>query len=200
MYLKLKRLCDVCSATILLLLLAPVMLAVSILVFIEVGYPIIFKQQRVGKDNKIFTIYKFRTMNNKVDSKGELLPDMQRLTKSGAVIRRFSLDELPQLINILKGDMSFIGPRPLLVEYLPLYSAKQIRRHEVAPGISGLAQVRGRNCTTWKKRFEYDVYYVENIGLILDTMIFFLTIKEVIQPSGVNTDKNNTMSKFTGEA
>lgn len=157
-----------------------------------------FFQERPGKDEKIFKVIKFKTMTDEKDADGNLLPDAERLTKVGKFVRSTSIDELPQLINVLKGDMSFIGPRPLLVKYLPLYSEKQHRRHEVRPGMSGWAQVNGRNNISWTKKFEYDVYYVEHISFVLDIKIFVLTIKKVFMREGINEQGNATMEAFNG--
>jgi lipopolysaccharide/colanic/teichoic acid biosynthesis glycosyltransferase len=155
-------------------------------------------QARPGKDEKIFQLLKFKTMNDKKDGEGQLLPDADRLTKIGKFIRKTSIDELPQLYNVIRGDMSLIGPRPLLVEYLPLYDEFQQRRHKVKPGITGWAQVNGRNALSWKKRFEYDVYYVDHISLLLDLRIFFLTILNIITGKGISGGGSVTMSKFIG--
>jgi undecaprenyl phosphate N,N'-diacetylbacillosamine 1-phosphate transferase len=163
------------------------------------GRPIIFTQERPGYKGKIFKIYKFRTMTNEKDKNGELLPDEKRLKGIGKVIRSLSLDELPQLFNVLKGDMSFIGPRPLLVEYLPLYNEEQKKRHDVLPGITGLAQVNGRNAISWKKKFEYDVEYVNNLSFLMDMKIIFLTIQKVIKRDGISQEGNATMEKFNGK-
>lgn len=164
-----------------------------------VGYKsIFFFQQRPGKDSKLFKIVKFKTMTDERDSEGNLLPDEERLTKIGRFIRSTSIDELPQLINVLKGDMSLIGPRPLLPQYLPLYSEKQARRHEVRPGITGWAQVNGRNAISWQKKFEYDVWYVDHVSLGLDIKILFLTMKKVFVREGIASQTSSTMELFTG--
>ena len=160
MYTYFKRFLDFSIATIILIILSPLLLIASVLIRINMGKPILFRQMRPGKNEKIFTVYKFRTMRDTHDKNGKLLPDAERLTQLGKFIRTTSIDELPQMFNVLKGDMSLIGPRPLLVEYLPLYNARQRRRHEVRPGISGLAQVNGRNAISWEEKFEYDVQYV----------------------------------------
>src|SRR5699024_386460 len=162
------------------------------------GGPVLFKQRRPGLNNVIFSILKFRTMIDKRDNNGELLPDKERLTKVGIIIRKLSLDELPQLFNVLKGDMSFVGPRPLLVEYLPLYNERQAKRHNVKPGITGWAQVNGRNAITWKEKFELDVWYVENQSFLLDLKILFMTVLKVFKSEGINEDGQATMTKFTG--
>jgi lipopolysaccharide/colanic/teichoic acid biosynthesis glycosyltransferase len=169
-----------------------------ILYFSNVGKPFFFKY-RPGKDEIIFNIIKFKTMNDKKDENGNLLPDVQRITSIGRFIRKTSLDEIPQLINVLKGDMSVIGPRPLLIMYLPLYSEEQATRHNIRPGITGWAQVNGRNAITWKQKFTYDVYYVNNLSFLLDLKILFMTLKKVILKDGVNSSDEFTMQKFTGE-
>jgi undecaprenyl phosphate N,N'-diacetylbacillosamine 1-phosphate transferase len=160
------------------------------------GKPVIFKQKRPGLNEKIFEIYKFRTMTNQKDKNGNLLPDEERLKGVGKIIRSLSLDELPQLFNVLKGDMSFIGPRPLLIEYLPLYNEKQKKRHTVLPGITGLAQVNGRNAISWEKKFEYDVEYVKSLSFLLDLKIIFLTIKKVLLKEGITKKGHVSTEKF----
>jgi undecaprenyl phosphate N,N'-diacetylbacillosamine 1-phosphate transferase len=181
-----------------LVVISPVFLLVMVLLaFANNGNPFFF-QIRPGKNGKLFRIIKFRTMNDARDNKGKLLPDAQRLTKIGKIVRKTSLDEIPQLINVLKGDMSLIGPRPLLVEYLPLYNDFQKRRHEVKPGITGWAQVNGRNTISWQKKFEYDVWYVDNMSFKLDLKIFLMTIKKVFLRDGINNSNNETMNKFIG--
>ena len=162
------------------------------------GSPVIFKQKRPGKNEKEFTLYKFRTMNDKRDDKGELLPDDERLTKFGLFLRSTSLDELPELINIIKGDMSFVGPRPLLTEYLDLYNERQKHRHDVRPGLTGLAQVNGRNLLEWEKRFGYDIEYVNNVSFKEDVKIVFKTISLVLNRKGISSSNSKTMEKFTG--
>ena len=174
------------------------MIICAILIRINLGSPIFFKQKRIGKDNKEFEMIKFRTMKDAVDKEGNQLPDELRLTKVGQILRSLSIDELPELINILKGDMSLIGPRPLLVKYLPLYNERQIRRHEVLPGLTGWAQVNGRNNITWSEKFELDVYYVENWSLKLDLKIFFLTFYKVFKREGISQDGQATMEYFNG--
>ncbi|NPA55455.1 MAG: sugar transferase [Epsilonproteobacteria bacterium] len=191
-----KPLLDKIAALMLLAVLAPLMALIALAIYISMGKPILFRQQRVGYKEKIFTIYKFRTMNDKTDDNGELLPDNERLEGIGAFIRKYSLDELPQLYNILKGDMSFIGPRPLLVEYLPHYTQEQRKRHDVLPGISGLAQVKGRNLLSWHKRFRYDTFYVRKLSFCLDMYIILLTFIKLIKKEGVFTKDNQTMPKF----
>lgn len=184
-----KRPMDILLSLIALIVLLPVLLIVAILVKIKLGSPIIFKQKRVGLNEKIFTLYKFRTMTDDRDENGELLPDSIRLTKLGKMLRYTSLDELPQLFNILKGDMSLIGPRPLLVEYLPFYNEHQKRRHNVRPGLSGLAQIGGRNTITWEDRFDLDVKYTHNITFLGDLKIMFITLKKVFNKEGIGFDE-----------
>lgn len=199
MYKIFKPLLDKILALILIILFAPVMLVVAVLIYLWDGRPVIFTQERPGYKGKIFKIYKFRTMTNEKDKNGNLLPDEKRLKGIGKIIRSLSLDELPQLFNVLKGDMSFVGPRPLLKEYLPLYNERQKKRHEVKPGITGLAQVMGRNSISWKEKFEYDVYYVENLSFWLDLKIIFLTIIKVLKREGINQEGKATMEKFNGK-
>ncbi len=187
-------------ALIVLLLASPVLLVITVALWIaNDGQPFFF-QRRPGKGNKVFSIIKFKTMNDRKDAGGQLLPDADRLTLMGRFVRKTSLDELPQLINVLKGDMSLIGPRPLLEEYLPLYNNRQIRRHEVRPGITGWAQVNGRNALDWQKRFELDVWYVDHLSLWLDVRIVFKTIMKVLKSEGVNSATSATMEKFTGNS
>ncbi|MBQ6860565.1 MAG: sugar transferase [Clostridia bacterium] len=193
-----KRFLDIFFSLILLILLFPILLILMVIVRIKLGTPIFFKQERPGKDGKIFTLYKFRTMTDKKDENGELLPDSERLTSFGKLLRSTSLDELPELINILKGDMSFIGPRPLLVEYLELYNEEQKHRHDVRPGLTGLAQVEGRNLLSWEERFKLDVKYVNEISFINDIKIIFKTIGVVFKREGVSSATSSTMEKFTG--
>lgn len=193
-----KSFIDKILALILLIFFSPIMLIVAILVYIWDGRPILFVQKRPGYKGKIFKIYKFRTMTNEKDENGNLLPDEMRLNGVGKIVRSLSLDELPQLFNVLKGDMSFVGPRPLLVEYLPLYNERQRKRHDVKPGITGLAQVMGRNSLSWKEKFEYDVYYVENLSFWLDLKIIFLTIWKVIKREGISQKGMATAEKFNG--
>lgn len=193
-----KRFLDICLSGIALIVLFPVFLLLSILIKIKLGSPVIFRQERPGKNGKIFKIYKFRTMTNEKDREGNLLSDEKRLTKFGKLLRTTSLDELPEIWNILKGDMSIIGPRPLLVRYLPLYNDFQMRRHEVRPGLSGLAQVAGRNSLSWEEKFEYDVEYVDNITFKGDLKIFFKTIKKVFKREGISQQGNATMEFFKG--
>ncbi|MDR1912678.1 MAG: sugar transferase [Helicobacteraceae bacterium] len=195
----LKPFGDRLFALILLILFSPIMLAIALIVRAKLGSPILFKQIRPGLNAKLFKIYKFRSMSDKRDQNGELLSDEERLGRFGRVLRSASLDELPQLFNVLRGDMSFIGPRPLLCEYLPRYNAFQASRHEVKPGITGLAQVNGRNAQSWEKRFEYDVYYAKNVGFWLDLKIAALTIYKALKREGVNEDGNVTKSPFIGD-
>ena len=186
MYKKyIKRFLDIIISLVALIILSPVMLIVAILVRVKLGSPVIFKQERPGKDEKIFKLYKFRSMSDKKDENGKLLPDSERLTKFGKVLRATSLDELPELINILKGEMSLIGPRPLAVSYLPYYNEKEKHRHDVRPGLTGLAQINGRNALEWEKRFAYDIEYVENITFINDMKILFKTVFKVLKRDDV---------------
>ncbi|MDR0227608.1 MAG: sugar transferase [Flavobacteriaceae bacterium] len=194
----LKRIFDFLAAIVGLTLLSPIFIVVVIgLYFANQGKPFFF-QSRPGKGGHIFKIVKFKTMNDKRDSEGNLLSDAERLTSIGAFVRKTSLDEIPQLINVLKGDMSLIGPRPLLPQYLELYNAEQKRRHEVKPGITGWAQVNGRNAISWKRKFELDVYYVDHISLVLDIKIFFLTIKKVFVREGISQEGQATAEAFNG--
>jgi len=193
-----KPMFDRTLAFVLIILFLPVMAVVAILIFFWDGRPVTFRQKRPGKDEKIFEIYKFRTMTNECDENGNLLPDEQRLKGIGKFIRSTSLDELPQLFNVLKGDMSFVGPRPLLVEYLPLYNETQRKRHNVLPGITGWAQVNGRNAISWEQKFEYDVWYVENLSFLLDMKILWMTFLKVVKRSGISQDGQATMEKFKG--
>lgn len=194
-----KRIFDFFIALIGLLFLSPLFIIVTIgLFFANQGKPFFF-QARPGKGGHIFKIVKFKTMNDRRDMKGDLLPDEQRLTSIGSFVRKTSLDEIPQLINVLKGDMSLIGPRPLLVQYLPLYNAHQKRRHEVRPGITGWAQVNGRNAISWENKFDYDVWYVENISISLDLKILYLTVIKVIMREGISADGQVTAEAFKGK-
>lgn len=194
----LKRPMDILLSLVTLIVLWPLILIIAVLVKIKLGSPIIFKQERVGLNEKIFTLYKFRTMTDARDEKGELLSDNARLTKFGKMLRYTSLDELPQLFNILKGDMSIIGPRPLLVEYLPFYKEYHKQRHSVRPGLSGLAQVNGRNAITWEDRFDLDVKYTLNITFLEDLKIIFLTLKKVYKKEGIDFDGPISMEYFEG--
>lgn len=193
-----KRPMDFMLSLIAIIVLSPVLLVVAILVRTKLGSPVLFKQKRPGLNEEIFLMYKFRTMTDDRDDKGELLPDSVRLTKFGRLLRSTSLDELPELFNILKGDMSIIGPRPLLVQYLPLYNNHQKRRHEVRPGLSGLAQVSGRNAISWEDKFNLDVEYVDNVSFIEDWKIIFLTIKKVFVREGINSETAATIEPFKG--
>ncbi len=193
-----KRLFDIVLSFILIVLFLPFYVTVSLLIYFKMGKPILFRQLRPGYKEKIFGIYKFRTMTNEKDEKGGMLSDEKRLLGVGKFIRSSSLDELPQLFNVLKGDMSFVGPRPLLVDYLPLYSNIQIRRHDVKPGITGWAQVNGRNTISWEKKFEYDLWYVDNQSFLLDIKILWLTLLKVLKRSDISSDSSATMEKFKG--
>lgn len=193
-----KRISDIIISGIALLCFCPIILVLIAILMIANRYSAFFVQERPGKDGKIFKLVKFKTMTDKTDSDGNLLPDDKRLTKIGAFIRSTSLDELPQLWNVLKGDMSLIGPRPLLIQYLPLYSSEQARRHEVKPGITGWAQINGRNAITWKQKFEYDVWYVDNISFALDLKILWLTFKKVVARENINSATSATMEYFNG--
>lgn len=193
-----KPFSDFLIAFVVLLLASPVLLVLIILLAIFNQGSIFFFQDRPGKHGKVFRVIKFKTMNDRKDANGNLLPDEVRLTKVGKFIRTTSLDELPQLINVVKGDMSLVGPRPLLVKYLPLYNARQARRHEVKPGITGWAQVNGRNAISWEQKFEYDVYYVDNLSFALDLKIIYLTVLKVIKRSDINTQGVATTIPFTG--
>ena len=193
-----KRLLDITISLIALIFLLPLMSLIYLLVIINLGSPAFFLQERVGKDNKIFKMIKFRTMKNSTDKNGNLLSDNERVTKFGGFLRSFSLDELPELINILKGDMSLVGPRALLVQYLGLYNDEQIRRHEVLPGLTGWAQINGRNYITWSEKFKLDVWYVDNWSLWLDIKIFFLTFWKVLKREGINQSESVTMEYFNG--
>ena len=193
-----KRPLDFILSLIAIIVLSPVFIIIAILVRIKLGSPVIFKQDRPGLNEKIFTMYKFRTMTDERDENGELLPDSKRLTKFGRMLRSTSLDELPELFNILKGDMSFVGPRPLLVEYLPLYNEQQRRRHEVRPGLTGYAQVNGRNAISWEEKFKYDLEYVEKISFLLDLKIFIITVLKVFKREGINSETAATMEPFKG--
>jgi len=194
----LKRIFDIVASLIGLLILSPVLFLLAILVIIIHCSPIIFKQTRPGKNGKPFTFYKFRTMTNEKDEEGKLLPDKDRLTKFGNFLRKTSLDELPSLFNVIKGDMSLVGPRPLLMQYLSLYNDFQKRRHEVKPGITGWAQVNGRNALSWPKKFELDVWYVDNQSFWLDLKILFLTVYKVFKREGISAEGEATMTAFRG--
>lgn len=193
-----KRLIDIIISSFLLLLLSPILLLALALIIIKLGRPCLFKQVRPGLNKKPFTILKFRTMEDASDPSGNSLPDEQRLSSFGKILRSTSIDELPALWNVLKGDMSLIGPRPLLMEYLPLYSTEQNRRHDMRPGISGWAQVNGRNTISWEDKFKLDIWYIENQSFWLDVKILLLTIKKVFIREGINANGEATMQKFTG--
>jgi lipopolysaccharide/colanic/teichoic acid biosynthesis glycosyltransferase len=194
----LKRVLDLLVSVIAFCVLIPVFLILTVILFIANNGQPFFFQRRPGKKEKIFMLVKFRTMNNRKDASGKLLPDEKRLTGLGKFIRKTSLDEIPQLINVIKGDMSLIGPRPLLVEYLPLYSETQRKRHDVRPGITGWAQVNGRNAISWEKKFELDVWYTQHISFLLDLKIIFLTIKKVFKSEGISQQGHSTMPFFEG--
>lgn len=194
----LKRPMDFVLSLTAIIVLSPVLLIVALLVRLKLGSPVIFKQKRPGLNENIFTIYKFRTMTDARDENGELLPDSVRLTRFGKLLRSTSLDELPELFNILKGDMSIVGPRPLLVKYLPLYNDTQKRRHEVRPGLSGLAQVNGRNAVDWEDKFSLDVEYVDDVCFIMDWKIIFLTLKKVFAREDICSEASATMEAFKG--
>jgi len=193
-----KRLFDIVASIIVLLILAPVIAVVAFQVRRALGYPVFFRQVRPGKVGKPFEMIKFRTMLDSICENGDLLPDSERISPFGSFLRNSSLDELPELWNVLKGDMSIVGPRPLLMEYLPLYSTEQARRHNVRPGITGWAQVNGRNAISWEEKFKYDVWYVENKSFWLDMKIIWMTIKKVIAREDISADGEATMPKFTG--
>jgi len=193
-----KRIFDFVLALIALIILSPLFLVVVVMVRVKLGRPVIFKQKRPGKDEKIFTLYKFRTMTDEKDENGELLPDNMRLSRFGKILRATSIDELPELINVIKGDMSLVGPRPLLVEYLDKYSDEQLRRHDVKPGITGMAQINGRNSLSWESKFNYDIWYVDNLSFLLDVKILLLTIVKVFGKNDIDQSKEITMEKFNG--
>lgn len=193
-----KPILDFILAFLLIIIFSPIILIVALLIKLKLGSPILFTQERPGLNGKIFRIYKFRTMSDERDSKGDLLSDELRLKGFGKFIRKSSLDELPQLFNVLKGEMSFVGPRPLLVEYLKLYNQEQAKRHNVKPGITGWAQVNGRNAISWEEKFKLDVYYVEHISFMLDCKILYMTFFKVLKRKDINSNTNITMEKFTG--
>ncbi len=193
-----KRLLDIVVAGIALILLAPLLVLIAVLVAVKLGRPVLFRQPRPGLDGKVFRLMKFRTMTDERDATGALLPDSVRLTPFGRRLRQSSLDELPSLINVLRGDLSLVGPRPLLVEYLPLYTPQQARRHEVRPGITGWAQVNGRNAISWEQKFEYDVWYVENRSFALDVRILWMTVGKVLNRDGISAAGEATMGRFVG--
>lgn len=193
-----KRLFDMILSLLLIIILSPVIIVTGLLVLAAMGSPVLFKQVRPGYKGRPFTIYKFRTMREQTDKMDEQLTDEERLTGVGRFLRRFSLDELPQLFNVLKGDLSFVGPRPLLMEYIPLYTPEQARRHDVRPGITGLAQAKGRNAITWEERFDLDVYYVDHRSFLLDMKILVDTVFKVVRREGISAEGFATMPKFTG--
>ena len=193
-----KRFLDFILSLIAIVFLSPIYLIIAILFRVKLGSPVIFMQERPGKNEKIFSMYKFRSMTSEIDKEGNLLPDEVRLTPFGKKLRATSLDELPELFNILKGDMSFVGPRPLLVKYLPLYSEEQQHRHDVRPGLTGLAQVMGRNALTWEEKFKKDVFYTEHCNFLLDIQIIGKTILLVLKQEGISSDTSVTMEEFHG--
>lgn len=193
-----KRTFDVIASILVLIVASPLMLTSAIVLYLQNSGDVLFYQRRPGYLERPFYIMKFKTMTDERDSNDKLLPDIKRITKAGGLIRKLSLDELPQLFNVLKGDMSLIGPRPLLFKYIPLYNEFQRRRHEVKPGITGLAQVNGRNSISWEKKFEYDIYYVENVSIYLDMKIFFRTILKILKREGVNQSEARPMQPFDG--
>lgn len=200
MYKIIKRIIDILAALSALIILSPVYIFVAFKVAKNLGKPVLFSQKRPGLNGQIFTMKKFRSMRDAQDKHGNVLPDQERLTPFGIKLRNSSLDELPGLLSVLKGDMSLVGPRPLLVEYLPLYSEVQAKRHDVKPGITGWAQVNGRNAISWQEKFELDVWYVENQSLWLDIKIIYLTVKKVFSQADINAEGEATMSKFTGQS
>ncbi len=193
-----KRYLDIVLSASALVFSAPVLIITGLLVKKKLGSPVLFKQNRPGLHGKIFGLYKFRSMTEERDEKGELLPDEKRLTPFGKKLRETSLDELPEFINILKGDMSFVGPRPLLIEYLPLYNEEQKHRHDVLPGLTGLAQVNGRNALTWEEKFKYDVEYARNVSFLLDLKIMLKTVGKVLNRDGIHSENSATMEVFKG--
>ena len=194
-----KRLLDILLSGIAIIVLSPILLVTAVLVRAKLGSPVIFCQERPGKGEKVFKLHKFRSMTDARDENGELLPDEQRLNRFGKLLRASSLDELPELFDIFRGKMSIVGPRPLLVSYLPLYNAEQHRRHEVRPGLTGLAQVHGRNLTSWEERFKYDVEYVDHVSFLLDVKIVLATVKCVLVREGISAEGGATMEAFKGE-
>ncbi|WP_017548155.1 sugar transferase [Salinicoccus carnicancri] len=193
-----KRMFDLSTSSIGVAVVTPIIVGTAVVVKKKLGSPVLFKQVRPGLHGKPFELYKFRTMTDKKDENGELLPDSVRLTETGKFIRKYSLDELPQLINVVKGDISLVGPRPLLKEYMDLYDERQMKRHDVKPGITGWAQVNGRNAISWEEKFELDVWYVENQSFLLDMKILYMTLMKVIKSEDINQSGQATMEKFTG--
>lgn len=193
-----KRILDLMLSLIAVIICSPIFLVLFMLVRIKLGSPVLFTQERPGKDEKIFRLYKFRTMTSQTDAHGELLPDEIRLTSFGKKLRATSLDELPELFNILKGDMSIVGPRPLLVKYLPLYNEEQRHRHDVRPGLTGQAQIHGRNAISWEEKFKHDVAYTRNVTFLNDCRIILATILKVIKRDGINSETSATMEEFRG--
>lgn len=193
-----KRMFDILISSVLLFFLWPILVIIYILVKINLGGPVFFLQKRIGKDNKTFKIIKFRTMKDAKDKDGNDLPDFERVTKLGSFLRTASLDELPELINVIKGEMSLVGPRPLLTQYLSVYNEEQIRRHEVLPGVTGWAQINGRNSLTWNEKFNLDIWYVDNRSFLLDLKILFLTVYKVLKRDGINQGEGVTMEYFNG--
>jgi sugar transferase EpsL len=193
-----KRFFDMINGVVLLILLAPVMIILAVLVKLKMGSPVLFRQKRPGLGGRPFYLFKFRTMGDLYDKQGQLLPDGQRLTSLGQKLRKYSLDELPQLINVVRGELSFVGPRPLLMHYLDRYSPEQARRHEVKPGITGWAQINGRNAISWEEKFEFDVWYVDNRSFWLDLKILWLTLLKVVRAEGISGGNSATMSEFLG--
>lgn len=193
-----KRMFDILISSVLLFFLWPILVIIYILVKINLGGPVFFLQERIGKDNKTFKIIKFRTMKDAKDKDGNDLPDFERVTKLGSFLRTASLDELPELINVIRGEMSLVGPRPLLTQYLSVYNEEQIRRHEVLPGVTGWAQINGRNSLTWNEKFNLDIWYVDNRSFLLDLKILFLTVYKVLKRDGINQGEGVTMEYFNG--
>lgn len=193
-----KRLLDFTLSFLALIILSPVLLVTAVLVRFKLGSPIIFHQERPGKSEKIFRLYKFRSMTDECDENGNLLPDNERLTRFGKILRSTSLDELPELLNILRGDMSIVGPRPLLVKYLPLYNEEQKHRHDVRPGLTGWAQTNGRNAISWEEKFKLDVWYVQHVSFWVDVKVIFMTVKKVFCRDGISSETSETMEEFSG--
>lgn len=194
-----KRIIDLVFSSVVLILISPILLMLGMLIFLTMGRPIFFVQKRPGINGKPFNFYKFRTMNNNINEHGQLLPDYQRVTKLGSFMRKMSLDELPSFLNVLIGNMSLVGPRPLLMEYLKLYTPLEARRHDIKPGITGWAQINGRNSISWAKKFKLDIWYLDNRSLFLDFKILILTILKILKSDGINQSENITMEKFNGK-